>query len=179
MTYRVGIRHGHPLVAWAMEHTLAAIPAMHVSVLEGTGTDHGAKTGTPPPYDVLVTDHVPAGGMPPGVRTLLMSPTCVVAPGVDAWLPDRSSPEDFVRAVLGAAGKARSSAGPAPHPGRLSPREREVLDLIADGFTHAQTARRLGISRHTVDTHVKRIRSKSGVGNKADMVRLAMTPDRS
>ncbi|WP_406500430.1 LuxR C-terminal-related transcriptional regulator [Streptomyces sp. NBC_00846] len=32
----------------------------------------------------------------------------------------------------------------------------------------------MGISQHTVDTHVKRIRSKLGVRNKADLVRLAL-----
>ncbi|MEU6885573.1 helix-turn-helix transcriptional regulator [Streptomyces viridosporus] len=63
---------------------------------------------------------------------------------------------------------------PLPDRGELSPRERQVLDFIAAGLTHAQAARRLGISQHTVDTHVKRIRSKLGVGNKADMVRLAL-----
>lgn len=49
-----------------------------------------------------------------------------------------------------------------------------MLDFIAAGLTHAQAARGLGISRHTVDTHVKRIRSKLGVRNTADMVRLAL-----
>ncbi|MGW1180451.1 response regulator transcription factor [Streptomyces drozdowiczii] len=174
MTYRIGIRHGHPLIAWAMERSLSAIPAMHVSLLPETGPDD--ETGTAQVYDVLVTDHVPTAGTPPGARTLLMSPTHVAAPGVDEWLPDQLSPEDFVRAVVGAAGRVRPSPGdPQPTPlGQLSPREREVLDHIARGLTHAQTARRLGISRHTVDTHVKRIRSKCGAGNKADMVRLAM-----
>ncbi|WLQ35489.1 helix-turn-helix transcriptional regulator [Streptomyces castrisilvae] len=162
-----------------MERTLADIPAMHVSVLEAAGTGDGTGPDAAQTYDVLVTDHVPAEGTPPGARTLLMSPTHVVAPGVDECLPDQLTPEAFVRAVLGAAGRVRPSGDPQPPPpgpGPLSPRERQVLDLIAGGFTHAQTARRLGISRHTVDTHVKRIRSKWGVGNKADMVRLAMAP---
>lgn len=56
----------------------------------------------------------------------------------------------------------------------LSARERQVLRLIADGLTQDQTARRLGISRHTVDTYVKRVRGKLGLGNKAELVRAAM-----
>lgn len=56
----------------------------------------------------------------------------------------------------------------------LSPREREVLTYIADGYTHEQTARRIGISRHTVDTYIKRVRSKLTVGNKAELTRLAL-----
>lgn len=57
----------------------------------------------------------------------------------------------------------------------LSPREQEVLGHIAEGFTHGQVARRIGISQHTVDTYVKRIRSKLGAGNKAQLVRAALT----
>jgi DNA-binding NarL/FixJ family response regulator len=56
----------------------------------------------------------------------------------------------------------------------LSPREQEVLRHVATGLTHAQIATRLGISRHTVDTYVKRIRSKTGIGNKADLTRAAV-----
>jgi DNA-binding NarL/FixJ family response regulator len=56
----------------------------------------------------------------------------------------------------------------------LSPREQEVLRHIADGFTHGQAAFRIGISHHTVDTYVKRIRVKLGVGNKAQLVRAAL-----
>ncbi|WP_460356194.1 helix-turn-helix transcriptional regulator [Actinoallomurus acanthiterrae] len=56
----------------------------------------------------------------------------------------------------------------------LSPREREVLFRIARGFTHGQIARGLGISPHTVDTYVRRIRTKLGVGNKAELTRAAL-----
>ena len=42
----------------------------------------------------------------------------------------------------------------------LSPREEEVLRYIASGCTHDQVARRIGVSRHTVDTYVKRLRIK-------------------
>lgn len=56
----------------------------------------------------------------------------------------------------------------------LSPRERQVLRQIADGLTHGQIARRLGISPHTVDTYVKRIRSKLDLGNKAELTRVAV-----
>jgi DNA-binding NarL/FixJ family response regulator len=56
----------------------------------------------------------------------------------------------------------------------LSPRERQVLRQIASGLTHSQVARRLGISPHTVDTYVKRIRSKLDIGNKAELTRAAL-----
>jgi DNA-binding NarL/FixJ family response regulator len=56
----------------------------------------------------------------------------------------------------------------------LSDREEQVLSQLSAGLTHSQIARRLGISRHTVDTYVKRIRSKLGVGNKAELTRAAV-----
>lgn len=64
---------------------------------------------------------------------------------------------------------------PAGHNNRaLSPREAQVLRQIAQGLTHGQVARRLGISPHTVDTYIKRIRSKLDLGNKADLTRAAI-----
>jgi DNA-binding NarL/FixJ family response regulator len=58
--------------------------------------------------------------------------------------------------------------------GLLSPRERQALDLIAGGFTHAQTAHRMGVSKATIDTYVGRIRAKLQVGNKAELTRAAL-----
>lgn len=68
---------------------------------------------------------------------------------------------------------------PAADPGdpaccRLSGREVQVLRQISRGLTHGQIATRLGISPHTVDTYVKRIRAKLGVGNKAELTRVAL-----
>jgi DNA-binding NarL/FixJ family response regulator len=56
----------------------------------------------------------------------------------------------------------------------LSEREEQVLGQISRGLTHGQIATRLGISPHTVDTYVKRIRAKLGAGNKAELTRAAL-----
>lgn len=56
----------------------------------------------------------------------------------------------------------------------LSRREQQVLALIAEGKTHYQIARSLKISPHTVDTYVRRIRTKLDVGNKAELTRIAV-----
>ena len=56
----------------------------------------------------------------------------------------------------------------------LSRREQEVLALIAAGKTHYQISRSLQISPHTVDTYVRRIRTKLDVGNKAELTRIAV-----
>ncbi|MEV5546814.1 helix-turn-helix transcriptional regulator [Streptomyces sp. NPDC052309] len=62
----------------------------------------------------------------------------------------------------------------APVPVPLTPREQEVLRHIAAGRTYAQTARRMGLSRHTVDAYLRRIRAKSDVTSTAELMRLAI-----
>ncbi|MFC4123175.1 LuxR C-terminal-related transcriptional regulator [Nonomuraea zeae] len=69
---------------------------------------------------------------------------------------------------------AREEEGDAGARPRLSAREEETLSFIAQGFTHAQIARRMEISKATVDTYVERIRTKLQVGNKAQLTRAAL-----
>ena len=56
----------------------------------------------------------------------------------------------------------------------LTRREKEVLELIAEGLTNAEVAQRLFISVTTVDTHRKNILAKFEVKNVAALVRLAV-----
>jgi DNA-binding NarL/FixJ family response regulator len=62
----------------------------------------------------------------------------------------------------------------SPEPRVLARRELETLRWLADGLTHGQIARRMGLTEATVSTYVKRIRSKLNVGNKADLTRTAI-----
>jgi DNA-binding CsgD family transcriptional regulator len=52
----------------------------------------------------------------------------------------------------------------------LSPREREILTLLADGETTSTAADRLGVCESTVRTHVERMRSKLCVNTRAAVV---------
>ena len=54
----------------------------------------------------------------------------------------------------------------------LSRREREVLDLLAEGSTNVETAERLHISVNTVKNHRKSMLKKTGTNNTAALVRL-------
>ena len=110
--------------------------------------------------DLVFVVHVVARG---GVYLSSGGPRPTAAP-VEA--PPRDS---------GVAG--RSAGRPAPPAARgaaLSDRERSTLRLVATGLTHRQVARRLNLTPATVDTYVKRIRAKLGVGNKADLTRAAV-----
>ncbi|WP_062642588.1 response regulator transcription factor [Streptomyces maremycinicus] len=55
----------------------------------------------------------------------------------------------------------------------LTPREREVLVLVASGLTNDGISQRLRLSRHTVKTHVNRAMTKIGVSERAQLVTLA------
>ena len=63
---------------------------------------------------------------------------------------------------------------PAPGPGQLSARERELVTLVAQGRTNAQIAAQLYISASTVRSHLDRIRDKTGCRRRADLTRLAL-----
>jgi DNA-binding CsgD family transcriptional regulator/tetratricopeptide (TPR) repeat protein len=63
---------------------------------------------------------------------------------------------------------------PAPALLRLSPRERELITLVAQGRTDAQIAAQLYITVRTVTSHLDRIRDKTGCRRRADLTRLAL-----
>ncbi len=54
----------------------------------------------------------------------------------------------------------------------LTPREAEVLALLAQGLANKQIAVALGISEHTVKFHVSSVYAKLGVGNRTEAVRV-------
>ncbi len=65
------------------------------------------------------------------------------------------------------------AAGEAPESWELlTPRERNVLQMLADGETTASAAEKLGISRSTVATHVEHMREKLGAKTRAALVSL-------
>jgi DNA-binding NarL/FixJ family response regulator len=78
-------------------------------------------------------------------------------------------------ADLRAAEVGAGEVGAAPADGAaalapLTPREREVLALLAQGLANKQVAARLGITEHTVKAHVAAIYAKRRAGNRAEAV---------
>ncbi len=74
------------------------------------------------------------------------------------------------------AGDAKSSRRVIP---RLTSRERQVLNLVANGFTSRQIGEKLGISPRTAETHRVNIGRRLGIRNVAQMVRYAIENDLS
>jgi DNA-binding NarL/FixJ family response regulator len=80
-------------------------------------------------------------------------------------------PELAASALQNTVGR-RPPGGQAASP--LSPREREVLDLIAQGYTNQQIADRFGLSVKTIETHRSRLVEKLGLRSRAELVRYAL-----
>jgi len=62
---------------------------------------------------------------------------------------------------------------PATPDDDFTPREKEVLGLLAEGLSNRQIARRLGLSVRTVEAHLTHIYAKLGVGSRTEAVLLA------
>ena len=106
--------------------------------------------------------------------------------GAVGYLTKDLPPDALVRAVLGVRSGdlpmprrlaaqlvQRLIKAPATHlgTGGLSPREVDVLRLIADGLTDREAGEALGISPRTVGRHVGSILDKLGARNRADAAR--------
>jgi DNA-binding NarL/FixJ family response regulator len=67
---------------------------------------------------------------------------------------------------------ALEPASPAPHP--FSPRELEVLTLVAAGLTNKEIAYRLGLSQRTIQFHLNSIFNKTNTGSRTEATALAL-----
>jgi DNA-binding NarL/FixJ family response regulator len=109
--------------------------------------------------------------------------------GVSGYLLKDASPDSLVDAAKNAVeGNAvihpqltktfieevRLSDSGTPKAAPLSKREREILQKVADGSTTRQVATELGISPHTVKTHLERIFEKLGANDRAQAVAIAI-----
>lgn len=62
---------------------------------------------------------------------------------------------------------------------QLSKREKEVVELVMDGFSNKEIALRLNVSRHTISTYLRSVYKKFGVCNRTQAVLrfLEITPE--
>ena len=102
--------------------------------------------------------------------------------GADGFVEKTNTWDDFLLAVdrvsrgqryFCSAGAPRRNGDANGEP-RLTPREREIVKLIAAGMTTKEIAAKLFISIPTVETHRANLMTKTGGRNVADLVRFAM-----
>src|SRR5580700_4823382 len=68
----------------------------------------------------------------------------------------------------------QSKAGPFDPHETLTPRQREVLQLVAEGKTNAEIAARLNISQRTVENHRATLMLRLGLQNQSELIRYAI-----
>lgn len=128
----------------------------------------------------------------PGIRALVLSMhdeadevRRAFEAGAAGYVLKTAADEELVRAIRAvAAGESyvHSAVGAIlaqpPTPGgpvdELSPREREVLRLLALGFTNQEIAKELVVSVRTVESHRAHVMTKLRANSRAEMVRYAL-----
>ncbi len=139
-----------------------------------------------------------AAGFDPPVRVLMLTTFDIddyvyeaLSLGASGFLLKDAPADELVRAVrVVAEGQAllaptvtrrliadvmrrRSRSRPAPALDALTPREREVLELIAKGMSNTEIAEALFVAEQTVKTHVSKVFSKLNLRDRAQAVVLA------
>lgn len=191
---RVLIAAASAVVRAGLESMIGAAPGLEVVAATGALL----PLETHPEADVLLVDldrqeSVPSfyrGGEPPAL-VLLGDGIDVgeaLRAGARAVLPRAAGTEEIVAAVQAAAAglvavrpdglapllPATHLSGEDARVEELTPREVEVLRMLAEGEGNKQIARRLGISEHTVKFHVGSILGKLNAGSRTEAVTIGI-----
>ena len=199
---RVVVADDHPIWRDAVERDLAAA-GLDVVGAAGDG-EKAVRVCLAVRPDVLVCDlqmpgltgvEVTRAVAPAGVRVLVLSASGeqvdvleAVKAGATGYLVKSASAAELVDAVhRTAAGESVLSSGLAglvlgeyrrtaaeDDAPKLTPRETEVLRLVAKGLTARQVAERLVLSHRTVENHVNNTLGKLQLHNRAQLVRYAV-----
>jgi len=98
--------------------------------------------------------------------------------GGDVYLVKPFEPEELlaqIRASLARLGlTATETVAQLPPDVYLTPTERRVLRLVAQGLTNQQVADELKVSRRTVESHVSNMLNKLGLANRTELARWAI-----
>lgn len=190
----------HPMVLEGMRSMLAQISFVEISGTASNAFDaiEMIKVNLP---DIVITDiNMPeVSGIDltvkirkefPAVRVVAMSTfkersyiSQMIQSGASGYLVKSASKEEIEEAILSVnEGKlymsldinlTSSDKQELNNMPVLSSREKEVLQLIADGMTNPQIAAKLFLSLHTVDSHRKNLLTKFAVNNTASLIKLA------
>jgi DNA-binding NarL/FixJ family response regulator len=183
---RIGIAADSAVVRAGLEALLATAPGFEVA---GSFPDAGGIEALQPDVLLLAGKAAPTSGTPAVVLSDEDQPAWTaeaLRAGVRALLPRGASPASVVAALDAAASGmalidpqelesllAVPASAPAPAAdgaAPLTPRELEVLRLMADGAANKEIAWRLSISEHTVKFHVGSILGKLNAGTRTEAV---------
>lgn len=151
----------------------------------GDGLQALAAVGRHSPAAVLMIRELPrlgAAALARQVRRRFGPTTMVLIGEADApdaaVLPPDANAAAVVAALSAAPGEAPAPAPEAPAAGlarlrSLTPRERRLLQLLADGLTMREIAEEFGASKHTVRTHMQNLYRKLECHSRLEVVRFA------
>ncbi len=97
--------------------------------------------------------------------------------GASAYVARTAGPEEMAKAARAALDQARfvdPAVPPSGSRGKLTRRQREILQLLADGGSTAVAARELGLSEETVKTHTKNALARLDARNRTHAVAIAL-----
>jgi len=187
---RVLIVDDHDVVHWGFRLMLGNQPWVERCISARSAAEAYALTDRYQPHVALVDLFIGEESGPeicsqlrkrsPETNVLLISgagrisPGAAKAAGASGFIPKDWGAADIARAVrmvgLGMTVFQPQVDIAAPP---LSPREREVLDLIANGSTNREIAATLHLSPHTIKEHTSSLYRKLGARNRAEAVQRA------
>ncbi|GAA1014905.1 DNA-binding response regulator [Acrocarpospora pleiomorpha] len=198
---RVMIVDDHPVVREGLRGMLDADPGITVAGEAGSGDEAVVRARELQPDVTLMDLRMPGGdGVSaitrmladrPGARVIVLTTyesdqdiVRAVEAGAAGYLLKDTSRADLLSAISAAA-RGETVLSPsvatklvtrlrAPVADSLSPRETEVLSLVARGLTNAEIGRELFISETTVKTHLLRVFGKLGVSDRTAAVTTAL-----
>jgi DNA-binding NarL/FixJ family response regulator len=103
--------------------------------------------------------------------------SAALAAGATAYVARTAGPEQLRKAAIAAASQERFIDDDVPPKGSralITRRQREILQLLADGESTTVAARRLGLSEETVKTHMKNTLARLGARNRSHAVAIGL-----
>jgi DNA-binding NarL/FixJ family response regulator len=103
--------------------------------------------------------------------------TAALQAGASAYIARTAGAEEMAQAARAALDQERfvdPAVPPSGSRGKLTRRQREILQLLADGGSTVVAARELGLSEETVKTHTKNVLARLGARNRTHAVAIAL-----
>lgn len=198
---RILLVDDHDLIRKGLRHAFERDPNFEVAGEAGTAAD-GVRQAAALQPDVVIMDlRLPDGSGLSATRQLRKAhPTMGIVvltmyagddqlfgaleAGASAFVPKSAPADDVVAAARHAASTPNAFTAAdlaeamkrrlAPSGPQLSPREGQVLKLLADGMSVAGIAKQLYVSESTAKTHISKLYEKLGAGNRAQALMTAL-----
>jgi DNA-binding NarL/FixJ family response regulator len=201
---RILIADDHEVVAEGLKQLIEAQSDMQVVAIVGDGREAVRQVGELDPDVVIMDLSMPELNGADATRVILEQSAGrkvivlsmyadheyvrrALQSGALGYVVKRSAAKDVVEAIrsvhageryispmVADAVSADAPAGKEDRLARLSTREREVLQLLAEGRTGTEIAQRLSLSPKTVETYRARLVEKLGIRDVAGLVRFAI-----